>query len=741
VASDSIIFFAEIQSKEFYSNWIITINASITASLAILLAYRQKFHGLHGKTHVALAVGLVLWLFADIIWATYHLVLDIVPPIPSAADYLWLTAYGFLGYYLYMTYKEFHTKFNFGRKALIASVIGNAIFLGYIVTLTASLSVLSTPRGLAMFVVIVTYPILDAILMIPAIVILVEFRKEPVWFTPWICESLGIFLIGLSDSWFAVIVLTSLVEQLWLSALFFAAHFLVMAAGLVWYLKYLIPRTATTDTATSTTTVSNTLDNPKKMITPSDYGQSSPKTKTTAATGKKNLAIVVGFAVLAGLFIIGIVVYPSSPLSALFGNPNSELILPSTAPPNGGHTTMLGALIPLTGAASSLGESEEVALKIAVEDVNQYYSHGNSKTRVGLIVEDTQSNPTVTLERLKDLAPKGVRIVIGPSTSADLQTAKNFADQKGILLVSPSSTAPSLAIPGDNIFRLVPDDTNQGQAIARHMWQDSVRVVIPIWRTDVYGNDLVKATTYNFRHLGGTVLDGIGYEPRTGDFSTSLNRINFMIWDQDLKSLSFKASQAIAKYGADKVGVYLVAFDEVVPILFEAQSQPILSTLKWYGSDGSALNDKLIKNNDASMFAIKTGFLNPIFGIDYDNNNNRDSEHKFRLVDNEIHQRIGKLPRTYAEVAYDAFWVSALTENAIGASNNIDSIKNIFLRTAASYAGITGNTSLNQAGDRRYGDYDFWAIRTTGEDQGGYTWQQVGRFEVNPSTNGKGFNP
>ena len=142
--------------------------------------------------------------------------------MPSAADYLWLGAYGFLGYYLFMTYKEFQKKFNFGRKALVASVIGNAIFLCYIIALTASLSVLSTSRGIEMFAVIVAYPILDSTLMIPAIVILVEFRKEPVWFTPWICESLGIFLIAISDSWFAVIVLTSLVEQLWLSALFFA---------------------------------------------------------------------------------------------------------------------------------------------------------------------------------------------------------------------------------------------------------------------------------------------------------------------------------------------------------------------------------------------------------------------------------------------------------------------------------------------------------------------------------------
>lgn len=243
--SCSIIFFAETNSKEFYSNWIIIINASITSSLAIFLVYKLKFHGLHGKTHAALAVGLLLWLSADIIWAIYQLVLEIVPPMPSAADYLWLFGYSFLGYYLFMTYKEFQKKFNFGTKALVASIVGNAIFLSYIIALTANLSVLTSSKGIQMFAFVVAYPILDSILMIPAIVILVEFRKEPIWFTPWICESLGIFLIALSDSWFAVIVLTSLVEQLWLSALFFVAHFIVMAAGLLWYIKMLIPYSTT----------------------------------------------------------------------------------------------------------------------------------------------------------------------------------------------------------------------------------------------------------------------------------------------------------------------------------------------------------------------------------------------------------------------------------------------------------------------------------------------------------------
>jgi hypothetical protein len=141
---------------------------------------------------------------------------------------------------LYATYDEFHKKLRFSRRVLIYSVIGSTIFLGYIVAITLSLSTLTTPRGITMFAVIIAYPILDAILMVPAISILVNFRNEPIWFTPWICESLGIFLMAISDSWFALVVLTSLVQQFWLSALFFAAHYLVIAAGLIWYIKFLL---------------------------------------------------------------------------------------------------------------------------------------------------------------------------------------------------------------------------------------------------------------------------------------------------------------------------------------------------------------------------------------------------------------------------------------------------------------------------------------------------------------------
>ncbi|MGB8935204.1 MAG: penicillin-binding protein activator [Candidatus Nitrosopolaris sp.] len=634
--------------------------------------------------------------------------MEIVPPMPSAADYLWLSAYGFLAYYLFMTYKEFQKKFNFGRKVLLASVIGNAIFLCYIIALTANLSVLSSSRGIQMFAFIIAYPILDSTLMIPAIVILVEFRKEPVWFTPWICESLGIFLIAISDSWFAVIVLTSFVEQLWISALFFAAHFLVMAAGLLWYIKLIIPSHITHDFSR------------KEVVT--KLTSASSTEKETVKRRVQTIALTIG--ALLGLALFVILVYPSSPLNALFTNTNSEIIAPTH---DGKQIVTLGALLPLTGAWSSVGESEDAAVKIAIKDVNQYFSKGNSNIRIGLIVEDTGTDPAISLEKLQELAARGVRIVVGPATSAELKEVQDYAYKKGILIISPSSTAPSLAIVGNNVFRFVPDDTHQAQAISRLMWQDGVRVVVPMWRTDIYGNDLVNAVKEDFGKLGGIVLDGIGYVPSTGDFSTSLNRINFIVWSQDLKSLSSKVNQAVTQYGADKVGVYLVAFDEVAPIFIGAENQPALSIVKWYGSDGSVLNNKLVRNIEAALFAVKTGFVNPIYAVD-------NKSYKFKLIDNQIQKTIRRVPRPYAEVAYDALWVGALTEKATTASNDINYLKKTFLRIANSYNGITGDTSLNEAGDRKYGDYDFWAVRAINankNDQSAFVWKQVGRYQFN----------
>jgi branched-chain amino acid transport system substrate-binding protein len=710
IASDSIIFFAGAKNRDFYSNWVISVNAAIAASLGIFVACRHRLHGPHAKAHVALSIGLSLWLCAEVTWAIYEIVLEIMPPIPSIADYLWLSAYGFLAYYLFSTYREFKTKLKFSKKALIISIIVSAIFAGYVIYLTTSISFLSSQRDIAMFIVTIAYPTLDAILMVPAIVILLDIRNEPLWFIPWICESLGLLLIALSDSWFALVVLTSLTEQFWLSSLFFAAHFLVMAAGLVWYITFIVLPSSQTEE----TTIRNDLKISRK--------NNSNYQKVVTGNNKRRIGRRT-YVILVSISFIGIVItyslYP--PLYSQFAGANT-IVIP--APNNSKHPITLGALLSINGASSSVGESEEAGLKLAVRDVNDYFSKTNSDIRIGLVIKDTHTDPSRCLEELKDLASKGIRIVIGPSTSAELQQVRDYADQNGILLVSPSSTSPSLSKIGDNIFRLVPDDTHQAEAIAAQMRKDGIRVLVPIWRTDVYGNGLVSTMKEDFKKLGGTVVDGVGYFPPIGHFSTSLNRINLIIWNQQLSSLSSKLIQAIAQYGVDKVGVYLVAFDEVTPILIQAQDHPEFSRVKWYGSDGTALNNGLIKNIDAAIFAEKTAFLNPVYGVQPTNTNSI----RYNHIQSEIQNMIGRIPRSYASVAYDSLWLAALTENATVRTmmpNDVNFLKKTFVHIADSYSGITGNTGLNAAGDRSYGNYDFWAIKQ-GSD-GAFTWQLVNK--------------
>ncbi len=107
VAVDSVIYFSEIENKRFSSELIITITAASAAFLALLLVFRQKLGGLFGKSWLSFAIGLVLWLCADIILIINHLVFEISFSIPSIVDVFWISGYAFFAYNMFSTFKHF----------------------------------------------------------------------------------------------------------------------------------------------------------------------------------------------------------------------------------------------------------------------------------------------------------------------------------------------------------------------------------------------------------------------------------------------------------------------------------------------------------------------------------------------------------------------------------------------------------------------------------------------------------
>jgi len=368
---------------------------------------------------------------------------------------------------------------------------------------------------------------------------------------------------------------------------------------------------------------------------------------------------------------------------------------------------VIGALLCLSGDNALSGEFSQAALEIAVEDVNEHLFDVGADIRVRLVAEDTGTDPEVALEKLKVLAEEGVQIVIGPQTNAEVEAIKAYADEEGILVISQSSTVPSLAVPGDNIFRFVPDDTQQAAALVEAMWEDGIGRLIPMWRGDMWGDELSEATKAIFEALGGTVLDGVRYSVSTEDFSTAVH------------SLSEQVKGALLSCYACPTAVLLIAFEEVVPIFIaaqvKAQDESILDAVEWYGSAGTVKNKELMQNPQAAEFAVEVVFPNPVYG-------NEDEEGKFETIWERIREEVGGSPDVYAIAAYDALWVAALTYVDTGGTEDTDALKKALPQTARSFSGATGLTTLNEAGDREHGSYQFWHVV---EDDGAFQWEHV----------------
>jgi branched-chain amino acid transport system substrate-binding protein len=704
VIGNSFIIFADSDSKLIYSNWILIINSLIAAGLSAMILFKDKDSKEEDKTNIFLTLGLVFWFIANIIWAYYEVVLDIVSPVPSLADLFLLSAYGFLIYRLMIIYRNLGHITN--KKILLLIISGTGLFLIYIINLTLDHTETSNFRGLMLFVVTIAYPTLNSILTVLALMILLGIKKETHHFVPWVCELVGFLAIVVGDSWFAIIVLTAFVEQLWMSALLLSAHYLLIAGGLIWYLRYSIKWQSKDLIFKITTKIRRRNETSKKILLGS--------------------IISISFLIFASLYFTTNVFSGDDENKDFFikKSSSSDLQPSSNYDDNGRKEFVVGAILPLTGSFSSIGKSVKVALEKAEYDVNKHFEdiNSSSSSHFNLLVADSKSSPEGSLVAIKRLHENGVNIIVGPAFGATVNAAKEYADANNIILISYSSTSPLLSIEGDNVFRLVPDDTHQGKIVAERMISDGIKVIVPIWRGGIYGNELYKSTKSYFEKLGGEVEEGINYKPHTGKFATSLHRINFLMWNQELEKLSAIVSDAVKKYGANSVGVYAISFDEITPILIQSTLYEILGKVRWYGSDKIAQNHHITKNVDSALFAMKTNFSNPLYSIDTESKKSHDLK---EVLEKQLHE-VSSI--TYPALAYDSYWVAALSldNNSTfnhGNENSTKSFKEIVVETAESFDGISGKIQLNEAGDRIGGNYDFWIVAKDNDTQS-YEWEK-----------------
>ena len=364
----------------------------------------------------------------------------------------------------------------------------------------------------------------------------------------------------------------------------------------------------------------------------------------------------------------------------------------------------IGALLSLTGSWSTLGNDCVAALQVGIAQLNKAALVLKQPGRYDLVVRDTKLDPQIAVTQLRVLHSQGVRVVIGPQSSAEARALLPVAAKLGMLLVSPSSTASSLSLARDNLVRFCPDDRREAAASASVAYSEGIRTLVTVARDDVGNTGLYQSVRQSFSSLGGTVAGGFVYAPTTTDFAPVVQNIASLI------------SQASA-LNKGPVGVYLAGFDEVAE-LFRVAAVSNLPQVAWFGGDGTVLSSAL-KDPEAAGFATSVGFPCPTLGIPDNQVANS------WPIAGLIRMRTANEPEAFALAAYDSLMVIARTVVPFGTLLPSWALLPSVTQSANSYVGLTGPTTLNKAGDRSLGAYSFYDLQPTGQD---YRWSFYGTW-------------
>src|SRR5919109_1244259 len=245
--------------------------------------------------------------------------------------------------------------------------------------------------------------------------------------------------------------------------------------------------------------------------------QSQPQSQPGAMPNKRTVSLAIALILL----VVG----------AVGGVAGTYLALTLTGPVSGtlcnsGKTITIGALLDLSSTLSDQGKKAQDSTKIAIDDLNAALKASNCNVTFALQVSDYALSNDQALSELQAFHASGISVVVGPLNSGTAQFILTYANNNHIVLISPSSTSPTLAIADDYLFRTAPNDAAQGAADGRMLWDRGAKSVIIIERHDSYGDGLANATAAKFKSLRGTVIDTIPYDTSATTYSSQVDQIN-----------------------------------------------------------------------------------------------------------------------------------------------------------------------------------------------------------------------
>lgn len=327
----------------------------------------------------------------------------------------------------------------------------------------------------------------------------------------------------------------------------------------------------------------------------------------------------------------------------------------------------IGVLLTLTGSLGPIGEGMENGAKLAAQEINR---KGIAGRNITLIIEDTGTNPAKAAEAARKLIDVDkVQVIIGAVMSSETLAVAPIAEKSKVVMISPSSTNLKVTNAGEYIFRVVPSDLLQGEAIANLATVKNYTSAVTLVENNDYGIGIEEVFE---KHFNGTVTN-IRYETGKGDYRTELDSI---------------------KEANPDVIIY-VGYPQDASVILQQAGQLGLKK-KWIAAEGIA--DAVMFEN-ADVAAQMEGMLLTTPGRSELEEKEDPAYQSFVDLYKETY---GKNPGIYSGEEYDATMLAALAIADSG--NDGEKIKNALPRISSTYRAVTGNKAFDENGDVR-GDY------------------------------------
>ncbi|MCE2508891.1 MAG: ABC transporter substrate-binding protein [Nitrosopumilaceae archaeon] len=342
----------------------------------------------------------------------------------------------------------------------------------------------------------------------------------------------------------------------------------------------------------------------------------------------------------------------------------------------------IGVVAPTSGGASGYGMDIMAASRLAVADFNEHLAERGAAWRLVPVYVDSLTDPGAVMPALEYLDALGVRVVAGPSIDLFGAEVSEFSSDRGMLLLSCCSVTLESAIPGDNLYRMTPNQTNHGIILADVMYEGGKTLVVPVGRNSAWVTDLLESAVERFAARGGEATDVVVYDTY-GEFDEGLARMNGMVTE---------AGDAL---GYDRVAVLYVGFEETFELIRDAAGYGGLAAVQWFGADANTLlHDHPLDAAAATDFTV----AQPVSL----------GGQRSAALGERLAWDLGRPPSVYAYQQYDAVWLLGM---AVLESGRTDAYTLKAYLDGRTHTGVGEAITFDGYGDRDSAAYGIWHIR------------------------------